>query len=342
MDGVIPTTDGFRALEQPPCSEGFDRLPADIVLEEYEGEAEKNLMTFCLLTAFLLYLIDWIVMLFIHLGIKFSPLSIKKISIFAAGFILSLAFLSPVTQAAEKASDSLYAAQIYMAYVHSGNAAVDEISKDGLQALANALKERTSIEPAGVVALDLEKDDLAFFPFIYWPITEGQAAPSSKALQNVQFYLDHGGTVLFDTRDKRSEVTSGYNAGMGHNADDLRRIVGALNIPPLEPIPKDHVLTKSFYLLQSFPGRYEFGTVWVEGESESGRDGVSSVIIGSHDWAYAWASALRASNGYRISGATRNEDLALRFGLNVMMYALTGNYKDDQVHVPHILERLGR
>ena len=39
--------------------------------------------------------------------------------------------------------------------------------------------------------------------------------------------------------------------------------------------------------------------------------------------------------------ASRSASMAYRFGVNLVMYALTGNYKTDQVHVPAILERLG-
>jgi hypothetical protein len=114
-------------------------------------------------------------------------------------------------------------------------------------------------------------------------------------------------------------------------------IAGALDIPPLAPIGEEHVLGKSFYLLDTYPGRYESGTLWVESPgSGAGRDGVSPVIIGSHDWAAAWA------DGTPLPGGARQREMARRFGVNLLMYALTGNYKADQVHVSHILERLGR
>ena len=35
-------------------------------------------------------------------------------------------------------------------------------------------------------------------------------------------------------------------------------------------------------------------------------------------------------------------EMALRTGINIVMYTLTGNYKADQVHVPALLERLGQ
>ncbi len=78
----------------------------------------------------------------------------------------------------------------------------------------------------------------------------------------------------------------------------LNRLIGQLDIPSLEPVPENHVLTKSFYLMRSFPGRWDGGSLWVEAEpvdeaerSERSRrtDGVSSIVITSNDLAGAWA-----------------------------------------------------
>jgi hypothetical protein len=103
------------------------------------------------------------------------------------------------------------------------------------------------------------------------------------------------------------------------------------------------VMTRAFYLLQIFPGRYAGGEVWVERTDERRNDGVASVMIGSHDWASAWA--VGGDNRPMlpvVPGGERQRELAYRFGVNMVMYALTGNYKADQVHVPYILERLGQ
>jgi hypothetical protein len=116
-----------------------------------------------------------------------------------------------------------------------------------------------------------------------------------------------------------------------------------LDLPPLAPVPEDHVLTKAFYLMADFPGRYSGGTVWVENQAGSTNDGVSSVVVGSNDWASAWA--IDPQGRYMASpvpGGTQQREMAYRFGVNLVMYAYTGNYKADQVHVPAILERLGQ
>ena len=108
-------------------------------------------------------------------------------------------------------------------------------------------------------------------------------------------------------------------------------------------MPRDHVLTKAFYLLSDFPGRWTGAAVWVERRGGRHNDGVSSVIIGANDWAAAWAvDAFGTAQFPVVPGGELQREMAYRFGVNWVMYALTGNYKTDQVHVPAIIERLGQ
>jgi hypothetical protein len=114
-------------------------------------------------------------------------------------------------------------------------------------------------------------------------------------------------------------------------------------VPPLVPIPPDHVLTKSFYLLHEFPGRWNAGTLWLEPVEGRVNDGVSGIIVGGNDWAGAWAIDAQGRPAYAVvPGGEPQREMAMRFGVNLVMYVLTGNYKSDQVHVPAILERLGQ
>jgi hypothetical protein len=146
-----------------------------------------------------------------------------------------------------------------------------------------------------------------------------------------------GGIIVFDTRDEGSG--EGFSPG---SRQALRRLTRDLAIPPLAPVADEHVLRRAFYLLQELPGRFNGGLVWVAREQDRANDSVSPVIIGGHDWAAAWAVDARGNNPYAtVPGGARQRTLAYRFGTNLVMYALTGNYKGDQVHVPAILERLG-
>ncbi len=315
-----------------PLLEDWRAVPAGTAVEYYGSTAERDLRGPLLAAALLLFLIDWLVMLLMGvLAAGFFARRAPAALIFA---LLLLPALPAYAQDNAAPAHVRYASQIHMAYIRTGNPAVDDVARAGLESLRQTLIQRTSVEPAGTVGLDPERDDLSFFPLIYWPVTAGQETLEPRALANIQYYLDHGGTVLIDTRDQIS-VPSGYGEGGGSNAGTLRRLLAGLDIPPLMAMPADHVLTKSFYLLRSVPGRYDGRTLWIEENSAGGRDGVSSVIIGGNDWAGAWA---QAGGG----AVTQNQEYALRFGVNLMMYALTGNYKADQVHLPHILERLGQ
>jgi hypothetical protein len=240
-----------------------------------------------------------------------------------------------------------------LAYVITGNGEVDAISKAGLQGLTLFLAQRTALEAGEPIGVDIGRDELAFYPLIYWPIVPDAPQPSTEALARVDAYMKRGGTVLFDTRDavEAPPGPGGETRGPGMMA--LRRILSSLDIPELEPVPRDHVLTKTFFLLRDFPGRFTGGQLWVEAmpaanEDEPARparggDGVSSIIITSNDLAGAWA--IRPDNQPMlpmVPGEPRQRELAYRAGVNIVMYTLTGNYKADQVHVPALLERLGQ
>lgn len=270
------------------------------------------------------------------------------VSVLAACAML---WLAPGGVRAQEQSRAVEASSgVHLAYVTTGDARIDETSRAGLYGLSNALYRRTAIEPGLPMAVDIEKDELVFFPLLYWPVTEDQPLPSAEAVARLNRYLRGGGMIVFDTRD--ADLAGG---GESPAARRLRAIAAPLAIPPLAPLPADHVLTRSFYLLSEFPGRYAGGGVWVEatpdavdGDAQSFRDltdGVTPVVIGGADWSGAWATdqigapLLPVGRG---AAGERQRELALRFGVNLVMHVLTGNYKSDQVHVPALLDRLGQ
>jgi hypothetical protein len=167
--------------------------------------------------------------------------------------------------------------------------------------------------------------------------------------------MKQGGTVLFDTRDAVLAPAGPGGEARSPGMMELRTILSSLDIPELEPVPRDHVLTKTFFLLRDFPGRFTTGQLWVEAlqnekddEDDTkrparGGDGVSSIIITSNDFAGAWAIQPDGQPSLpMVEGEPRQRELAFRAGVNIVMYTLTGNYKADQVHVPALLERLGQ
>ncbi|HWA45294.1 MAG TPA: DUF4159 domain-containing protein [Hypericibacter adhaerens] len=253
-----------------------------------------------------------------------------------AGALLLLALAGGFASAAQAKDDDDSALndtrQTRLAYVRSGDDEIDKASQAGLMGLALVLRQRTAIDVGEPVAVDPAQDELAFFPLIYWPISNNGIAMSDQALRRVNDYLKNGGLILFDTRDGGASGFASFN-----------RVARGIDITRLIQVPQDHVLTKAFYLLQQFPGRWASGTVWVEEGQGRANDGVSSVVVGSNDWAAAWAVDESGQPLYAtVPGGQRQREFAYRFGVNLVMYALTGNYKSDQVHVPAILERLGQ
>ena len=268
--------------------------------------------------------------------------------------LLALGLLvSPQDARAQDDARALAAtSEVVLAHVLTSDARVDDIAAAGMRGLSRKLFQRTSVEPGSPIAVNLETDELSFFPFLYWPVTADQPLPSDAAYAKLNRYLRGGGLILFDTRD--ADV-----AGFGDGSPEgrrLRQIAQPLDIPPLEPIPSDHVLTRTFYLLQDFPGRHDSRDVWVEAappdaEQVEGmpfrnlNDGVTPVVIGGNDWAAAWAvddggaALFPVGRGY---AGERQREIAYRFGINLVMHVLTGNYKSDQVHVPALLDRLGQ
>ncbi|HTW29191.1 MAG TPA: DUF4159 domain-containing protein [Acetobacteraceae bacterium] len=228
-----------------------------------------------------------------------------------------------------------------LAYVVTGDDQVDAISRAGLSGLSDYVNRRTAATLADPAAVVPGRDDLSVYPLLYWPIT-ADAAPSPQAVAALNTYMRHDGIILIDTLGAGGGE-GGSDQGFTPGEASLQRATQGLQVPPLAPLTTAHVLARSFYLLNDFPGRYDNGTVWVQRDQDRSNDSVSPVIIGDNDWAAAWAVDADGRNPYAVMpGGARQRTLAYRFGVNLVMYALTGNYKGDQVHVPAILERLGQ
>ncbi|MET4697148.1 hypothetical protein ABIE65_000159 [Constrictibacter sp. MBR-5] len=350
---------GVRAFNLSPSLAALTPFPRDlpggVAIGTFgRGTAERDLKPWLLVGAVLLALADLMIALGLrgHLTGLGRPLRRTAAVSFvaAAGLAAGLAAGAPLAEAqtAEPSvsEEAALAATLktHLAYVRTGVADVDRISRAGLGGLSRTLSQRTSIEPGDPIEVDIETDELAFFPLLYWPVMPEQPALTSRAHGRLLAYLQNGGTVLFDTRDQGA-VAGTLDLGaqlVTPEGRKLREILRGVNLPSLTPVPPDHVLTKAFYLLHDFPGRWTGGSVWVEATSGNRNDGVSPVIIGGHDWAGAWATGPEGQPLLPVvPGGEQQREMAWRFGVNLVMHVLTGNYKTDQVHVPAILERLG-
>ncbi len=332
-------------------------LPAAITRSGYEAAPARDFAPALFVAAFALFVLDLAAMLALS-GAGFS-LRKQAASAALALFALLLVTLPQPAYAAQDGkqpqSQALQFAlratsRTHLAYVLTGDAQVDEISRAGLTGLSTYLTMRTSVEPGEPFGINLERDEIAFFPLIYWPVTASARPPSARAREKLDIYLKNGGMILFDTRDAADAATRPGTPTPQARA--LRRILAGLDIPPLEPAPPTHVLTRTFYLLKSWPGRHDSSPLWVEATSAGAErrklspgnaDGVSAILITGNDMAGAWATSASGRPLLPvIPGGARQREYAIRAGINIVMYALTGNYKADQVHIPAILKRLGQ
>jgi len=316
--------------------------PAGMRLRGYDISEEITFGPWLIFTALLLVLVDTFVSAYLRglIGLRSLKLS-RNVSAGAAiifGHVLVICPLVVEAQNAISAEEFALSATVRtrLAYVLTGIPEIDEVSRSGLAGLSDVVRRRTAADLGPPLAVDLSRDELAFFPLLYWPVDDRQSILSAEMVRRLNLYLINGGTIIFDTRDQHL----GRMAAQGRG---LRRLAGGLNIPPLVPVPPHHILTKAFYLMQEFPGRWSNGRVWVEASEDRMNDGVSRVIVGGHDWAAAWSVDEHGRSMFPVvPGGEKQREMAYRFGVNLIIYALTGNYKSDQVHVPAILERLGQ
>ncbi len=319
---------GSRLTSLSSIADGAD----GVTLRPLERPQEVELMPALLTLALVLAIADLLVSLMLR-GLLPKPQAVLA-RVAPLGLILVLATPAAAADGLDMDRAMQASTGTWLAYVTTGDSRVDRVSQLGLEGLSRVLQQRTSVDARGAMAVDLERDELSFFPILYWPVVTGQASPSGTAIAKLNRYMRTGGVILFDTKDGQRS---------GEALATLRRVAEGLDIPPLTPVPAGHVLGKTFYLLDTYPGRYANAELWVQAGRSLGTDGVSPIIVGGNDYAAAWALDESGQGLFAmIPGGERQRELARRVGVNLVMYVLTGTYKEDQVHVPYILERLGQ
>jgi len=351
--GLYGAGDAFAAVQTLTADEdisAFDYAASRLPLSGLEAPAPVEFRPALLALAFLGLLADSLIVMKLSGTLRLRAAAFLLAALAAAASAPRDAGAEPQKSTVSQ-RDRDAALNARLAFVVSGDPRVDDASRAGLEGLSRALAARTSFTPAEPAAIDPAVDELAFYPMLYWPIVATAPQPSAKAAGRIAAYMKQGGTVIFDTRDALSSHPGGAPTP---EASWLRALAKNLDIPELEIVPRDHVITKTFYLLDAFVGRYDNGDTWVEalppdpkeaGASRPVRaaDSVSAVVITSNDLAAAWAQDKRGQPLYPlVPGGARQREMALRGGVNLVMYTLTGNYKSDQVHMRDLVERLGQ
>ncbi len=333
--GLYGSAESRRALNLAPTLSPLSPIPATVgtvAVRAYGAERERPLMPYLWAAVMILFLADMVI------GLALRGLMPTRTATAAAILLMTAALIPRAEAAGDHDIRALEAANTTrLAYVVTGDSEIDEISRAGLWGLGVQVNRRTAVELGDPIGVDPAHDDLALFPLLYWPVTAGTALDALGA-DRLNEFMRNGGTILIDTRD-------GGTGESGAAMSDLGRM---LDLPELQPVPQGHVLSRTFYLLERFqdryPGRWAGGAVWIQARPDPSNDGVSPVIVGGHDWAAAWAlnDSLMPMFPVASTGGAEQREQAIRFGVNLVMYALTGNYKADQVHAPAIMRRLSR
>jgi hypothetical protein len=363
--GIYSRGGARHALNLDAAGDGLTLLtdlPSSMAVSGYERARPTDLAGWLFAAALALFAADCLAMLYLTGAL--NRIGKRRAAGAAAMIAMGLIISSPdVAHAQDNSQDNSNAQdldaadqfamqaslQTRIGYVLTGDASVDSTTRLGMEGLSRIIQSRTSIEPADPIAIDISKDVIVFFPVIYWPVLPTAAPPDDALLAKLSDYMKNGGTIFFDTREDDNSVST-LTGAPSPAMIALRGMLDRLDVPALEPVPEGHVLTRAFYLLNAFPGRWAKGQLWVEARTSgedsikaAASDGVSSIIIGSNDYAAAWATDEAGNPRFPVSpGGEGQREYAWRTGINLMMYALTGNYKADQVHVPALLERLGQ
>ena len=346
VDGSI--TRAVQPISKNEILSKLDDIIKNKTINTLDDISRYDLSSVFLLLSVLLFLVDTLLSTpksNLSINIFKFPKLILFITILLAPNDEAYATSSPSDQLPSKEMISILTSRL--AYVLNGDNNIDATAYDGLKHLTNELRARTSYEPGDPIGLDLNKDDLSLYPLIYWPVYASMPQPNEKVIQKLATFMRSGGTVIFDTRngDAHSNVI-----GESQESSWLRLLLQQLDVPVVEQVPRDHVITKTYYLINKIQGSTETCDSWVEktfmdvaderrNNVIQSTDNVSSLIITSCNLASAWSRFSR-ENTFSSNKDTHNLELAMRSGINIVMYTLTGNYKSDQVHKRRIIERL--
>jgi hypothetical protein len=194
------------------------------------------------------------------------------------------------------------------------------------------LVARTSA-PARLTATQVRADapGVVDGPFLWWSGDAALTALTPQEIAGLRRFFALGGVLLVDDAGASDD---GAPSAFGKTArDQIARV-----LPDMSPIAlgSDHVLFKSFYLLKRAEGRVA-GPRTLDAIV---RGGQTQVIFSSHDLGGALAKGATGSwENPVVPGGDLQRERAIRLAVNIAMYVLCSNYKDDQVHAPFLMRR---
>lgn len=240
--------------------------------------------------------------------------------------LLSLGALGAALPKRLFAYDRQHRIQIGRLRYEGGN---DDPRPTAIRRLLQEVDKRTSIEVnTEVPAVSARRDELFNYPLIFMSGDASFEPFSQEAIADLRTYLAAGGFLFIDSNEG---LTDG--PFMAAVRRELERIYPD---QPLSTLPRDHAVHQSFYLIDRPLGRID-----IAGNFQAIFDGErAAVLVNSNDLLGALARDTFGNWEFDVSpGGERQREMALRLGINLIMYALTVDYKKDQVHIPFILHR---
>lgn len=166
-------------------------------------------------------------------------------------------------------------------------------------------------------------------PFAIWTGSEAALPLSGRAIRQLRTYLRMGGVLVVDERGLDQKKLGAFSQSA---RKEMARVLPESGIVRL---PKDHVLFKSFYILDQPVGRRK-GPDYVEAIV---RGNEAQVLFLNHDLLGALSREGESFQRPMEEGGAEARELAVRFAVNIAMYVLCSDYKDDQVHAPFLMRR---
>lgn len=304
----------YGAPAQPHMLDGKQKLltamptgiwPRAQVLHYAEQSQSFDLTAWVLLLAFVLLLVD----------------TALRLELLRPGrmIVLLAACLLPLSSHAQENGTLTQ-----LGWIPSGNASVDSVTAAGLEGLSHIVNERTSIKLGTPQKLNLTMHSLGLYPVIIWPQVEGATLPEDKEAAALRAYVVSGGMLLIDSGTQLGEARL-----------QTQRMLNEVLGVSLVPVDTEHTLERSFYLLKGqVIGRLGNKPLWRDTAVPLAR-----LLVGAHDFSGAWAVNERGQYMLpMLAGGEVEREKAYRFGVNLVMYALLGDYKKDQLHVDTLLK----
>ena len=322
--GLYKDNEDFYALNQSDNLYYDFKIVKDFKsqgFQEITNNRTLNFKPFFLISAFFLFFLDTLVTLFLRQLLKIERTKFLLV-------ILILIFSS--SNSHSKSLDIEKVMSNKIGYIVTGNDKVDKITHNGLKVLSKFISSKTAAIFSEPTPIDLKEDKLLYYPIIYWPTDSGL----NELPKKIKRFLNDGGLLLIDC--KLDELNFMINKCL----DSFQKLLKNNQIGQFKEIDEKHAMSKSFYIINNFPGRKN-NSIYFATTELGDFDNTASVIIGNNDWVGAWAK--NENNEFLFSllqNDLKQRNVSFKFGVNLLIYSLTGNYKTDQVHIPEFLKRI--